>query len=315
MTGGPPRIGLDDLFSAIRSFADSHVGHEKQLRSAFVQLADRITESLPGADVHVVSDNAVLEEYGDDEYTYGFLSYCGGEIVVAYTTKEDALFDSMQYPGEPSYSIRKIRDCPFKWLLAVAHERVIASFVKAIIAKLGTQHREAEAALQTLANVLNAPIRDAAAALEVAAGQMGYQDVARDWRDAQASVFTDPREAITRSSSLIETVCKHILDTKSIPLPSNEDIQHLLRATLGHLALAPGAKASKDLQQMASGVVPVVQGIGAFRTHVGTAHGRGPRSNQPNLIQARFAVTMAGAVSTFLIEVLDSMKTTSKDAS
>jgi hypothetical protein len=314
MTEDPPRIGPDDPFSAIRSFADSHVGHEKQLRSAFVQLADRITESLPGADVHVVSDNAVLEEYGDDEYTYGFLSYCGGELVVAYTTKEDALFDSMQYPGEPSYSMMKIRDCPFKWLLAVAHERVIASFVKAIIAKLGAQHREAEAALQTLANVLNAPIRDAAAALEVAARQMGYQDVVRDWQDAQASVFTDPREAITRASSLIETVCKHILDTENVPLPSKKDIQHLLKETLGLLNLTRETQPSEDLWRMASGVGTIVEGIGAFRTHVGTAHGRGPQSSQPNLIQARFAVTMAGAVSTFLMEVLDSMKTTSKDA-
>lgn len=208
---------MGDPLSTIRSLAGVHDAQADQLRSSFLQLADRIAKSLSAADVDVRSQSVVFERYGDDESRYGFLSYDNGELTVAYRTTEDDVSDGLDRDlGGPTYSIRKIKDCPSKWLRAVSQERVIGSFFADMITKLDDQKTEAEAGIRTLANALNAPVRDAEAALEVAARQLGYEDIVVDWRRAQVSVYTDPREAITRSSSLIETVCKHILVAKKL---------------------------------------------------------------------------------------------------
>jgi hypothetical protein len=121
-----------------------------------------------------------------------------------------------------------------------------------MIAKLDQQKTEAEAGIRTLANALNASVRNAALALESVARQFGYENIVVDWRRAQESVYTDPREAITRSSSLIETVCKYILGAKNVPLPQDQRIRPLLKATLKVLELAPVAG---DVDTQESGAV------------------------------------------------------------
>lgn len=306
---------MGDPLSEIRSLAAAHEAQVGQLRSSLLQLASRIASELSNAEVYVTSENAVLERYGDDESVYGFLCYSGGDLSVAYHSTEDDVPDHFNRdPGEPTYSTRKLQECSFNWLRAISQERVIGSFFADMISKLDQQKTEAEAGIRILGNALNAPIRDAEAALEIAARQLGYKDIISDWKRAQASVYTDPREAVTRSSSLIESVCKHILDTKSMPLPKDQSIRPLLKATLKVLGLAPEDQPTKDLQQVASGIISVVHGLGDLRTHVGTAHGRAPDGPNPDNIQSRFAVNLAGAVSTFLMEAVPPAGSQAKDA-
>lgn len=306
---------MGDPISTIRSLAAAHGAQAGQLRSSLLQLASRIAAELSDAEVYVTSENAVLERYGDDESVYGFLSYSNGELSVAYRSTEDDVTNQLnQDPGEPTYSPRTLQKCSFKWLRAISQERVIESFFADMISKLDQQKTEAEAGIRTLGNALNAPVRDAEVALEIAARQLGYKDIASDWRRAQASVYTDPREAVTRSSSLIESVCKHILDTKNVLPSQDQSIQPLFKATLKVLALVPEDQPTEDLRKVAGGIISVVHGLGAFRTHVGTAHGRAPEGLDPDHIQARFAVNLAGAVSTFLMEVANPDTVPSKDA-
>jgi len=141
---------MGDPLSTIRSVAALHEAQADQLRSSLLQLADRIAKSLSAGDVHVASENAVLDRYGDGESVYGFLSYSNGELTVAYRSTEDDLTDGLdQHPGEPTYSVRKIQDCPFKWLRAVSHERVIGSLFGDMIAKLDQQKTEVAALYKT----------------------------------------------------------------------------------------------------------------------------------------------------------------------
>lgn len=305
---------MGDPISTIRSLAAAHGAQAAQLRSSLLQLTRRIAAELSDAEVYVTSEIADLERYGDDEAVYGFLRYSNGELSVAFRSTEDNVTDYLnQDPGEPTYSSRTLEECSFKWLRAISQESVIESFFADMILKLGQQKTDADAGIRTLENALNAPVRDAEVALEIASRQLGYKDIYPDWRSAQASVYTDPREAVTRSSSLIESVCKHILDTKKVQLPKDQSIQPMLKTTLNVLGLEPKGQSNEDLRQMAGGIISVVNGLGAFRTHVGTAHGRGPDGLGPDHIQARLAVNLAGAVSTFLMEVANPNTVLSKD--
>ena len=203
-----------------------------------------------------------------------------------------------------TYSLKKLQDCPAQWVRVISQERVIGSLLEKVVTTLEQHRSETTTGIQTLNQTLNSPIRDAEAALETAARQLGYDDVVEEWRRAQASLYIDPRDAITRSSSLIETVCKHVLQTKHLPTPSDQTIQSLLKTTIKALDLALEAQSSADLRQVAGGIMSVVHGLGAWRTHVGTAHGRAPDERAPTRVEARFAVNMAGAAATFLMEMV-----------
>ena len=298
---------MGDPLSTIRSLAADQAAHEAQLRSSLSQLADHIVEALSGAQVDVSSKQTVLEHYGDDESMYGFLSYDKGQLSVAYRSTEEDVTDYLHQDAiEPTYSVKRLQDCPFKWLRAISQQTIIDSFFEHMIAALNREQTEAAEGIGTIGRALNAPIRDAEAALEAAARQLGYEDVLTEWRGAQTSMYTDPREAITRSSSLIETVCKHVLTAKSLPLPANQSIQSSLKATLRALGLAPEEQPNGDLRQIVGGIMSVVHGLGALRTHVGTAHGRAPGGRVPTHIEARLAVNLAGVASTFLMEAASS---------
>ena len=136
-----------------------------------------------------------------------------------------------------------------------------------------------------------------------AARQLGYNDVVVDWQRAQASTHTDPAVAITRASTLIESVLTHILGTKGISLPDTKTIQSLLKPTLKALSLSDEDLPNDDLKQMSRGIVTVV-GVGSLRTHGSAAHGHGPDSLMPGGSEARFAVNVAGAIATFLMEAV-----------
>lgn len=294
---------MKDVLESVRGLIATNIGHEAELRASLLQLERTLNKSLAGTDVHVSSGHTVLDRYGDDESTYGYLSYDHGKLSVAYRSTED---DVMEYVHEDAldqtFSLKPIKECSFNWLRAVSRSAIIESFFAHLLRTLENQRNDAAAGITTVGQVLKAPVRDAEAALEAVAQELGYEDVIAAWRQAQASIYLDPRDAITRASSLVETVCHHILTSRGVSLPADKAIKGLLRPTLRLLHLAPEELASEDLRQMASGVISIVSGLGALRTHEGTAHGQRPGSRAPTQVEARFAVNLAGATSTFLME-------------
>ena len=301
---------MADPLSAIQSLSSGHVAQEKELRSLFLQLEERIRASLSDSDVSVRSSIVVFEQGGDDDAIYGFLSYDNDKLSAAYRTREDDEEDAhygRARTGEsysPTYSLNGIQNCPSKWLSVLSQAPVLDSFFESMFADLARRRSEADAGIAALRHAVSAPIRDAEAAFEDAARQLGYNDVVVDWQRAQASTYTDPAVAITRASSLIESVLTHILGTKGISLPETKTIQSLLKPTLKALSLSDEDLPNDDLKQMSRGIVTVVQNLGALRTHGSAAHGHGPDALMPGGSEARFAVNVAGAVSTFLMEAV-----------
>jgi hypothetical protein len=123
-----------------------------------------------------------------------------------------------------------------------------------------------------------------------------------DWKEAQSAIYINLEAAITRASSLIETICKHILHNLNVELPNKEGIQELFKAASSALDLDPSKQVNHELKDLCSGLITVVQNLGTLRNKFGIAHGKDPAYIGLSDSQARLAVNAAGVAATFIME-------------
>lgn len=140
---------------------------------------------------------------------------------------------------------------------------------------------------------------------EVASGVLQRFDpdgVAGIWKKALNRRHTDPEGAITAARTLLETVCKHILEKTDIPYAEKDDLPALYKATANKLNLAPSQHTEGIFKQILGGVTGTIEGLGALRNKISDAHGQGGRAVRPLPRHAQLAVNLAGALATYLIE-------------
>jgi hypothetical protein len=141
----------------------------------------------------------------------------------------------------------------------------------------------------------------AASALRAKIEAFDLDSVQRDFD--RALTEGDPEDAITGACSMVESVCKCLLDLMGKPYPAREDVQGLVREVSKHLNLSPDrADVTPDVKQILGGLANVAGGIGALRTHGGDAHGHGKGTAPVDCRLARLAVHAAATLSLFLIE-------------
>ena len=124
---------------------------------------------------------------------------------------------------------------------------------------------------------------------------------------ALPNLKTDPEDALTAASSLIEAVCRSILIELNQPLPPRKDIEGLLKAVQEQLHLSPGRsdlppEIEMDVRQILGGLTSVIKGVGALRTHGGDAHGREKGFQRIDGRIALLALNAASTAALFLIE-------------
>jgi abortive infection Abi-like protein len=130
----------------------------------------------------------------------------------------------------------------------------------------------------------------------------GLEAVHAVWEKALARRYTDPEGAITSARTLLETVCKHILDGMDVTYSEKADLPALMKLTAEQLSLAPNQHSEDAFKRILGGAANVVEGLGSLRNKIGDAHGRGRRQVKPSPRHAQLAVNMAGAAATFLVE-------------
>lgn len=118
---------------------------------------------------------------------------------------------------------------------------------------------------------------------------------AMDRRDA------DPEGAITLARSLLESVCKHILEDNSIVYEPDSDLPSLYKLTAKSLNIAPSQHSEPIFRQILGGCTAVVEGLGALRNRLSDAHGQGKRPVKPAPRHAELAVNLSGTVAVFLV--------------
>lgn len=121
------------------------------------------------------------------------------------------------------------------------------------------------------------------------------------WRKALDRRSNDPEGAITMARSLLESVCKHILDGVNVNYGDAPDLNKLYSLAAEQLNLAPSQHSDRDLKRILGGCTSVVEGLGGLRNRLGDSHGKGQRWLKPAARHAELAVNLAGAMATFLL--------------
>ena len=129
------------------------------------------------------------------------------------------------------------------------------------------------------------------------------EGVHHSWKKALNRRHQDPEGAITAARTLLETVCKRILDETKMPYGENDDLPKLYNSAAASLRLAPSQHTEKAFKTILGNCQSVVNSIGTLRNKLGDAHARGGRKPvRPNPRHAALAVNIAGAMATFLVE-------------
>ena len=169
-----------------------------------------------------------------------------------------------------------------------------------------------------------APLLDELERAELHPGLVPIQDTlakvdslhVRDaWQKALDRRSEDPEGAITAARTLLETVCKHILDCCSIPYNDKEELPGLHALAIEQLNLAPSQHTEPIFKTILGNCQAVVNGLGTMRNRLGDAHGRALRQVKPAPRHAELAVNLAGTMASFLIstwEIKEPLLSTSR---
>ena len=138
--------------------------------------------------------------------------------------------------------------------------------------------------------------------------RLSPESVQTVWQRALERQNADPEGAITAARSLLETVCKHILDDLSGSYDENADLPKLYRLTSEALSIAPSQHTAQVFKQILGGCTSVVEGLAALRNRLGDAHGGGRARVRPAPRHAQLAVNLAGSMTSFLVATWEARK-------
>ncbi|WP_139204534.1 abortive infection family protein [Pacificibacter marinus] len=152
------------------------------------------------------------------------------------------------------------------------------------------------------------PSHTAAPHLMKISSEWTLDTVEREFSRAFDNLETDPEAAVTAACSMLESVFRSIINARpEIDMPRSMEIKVLYKAIRDPLGLSPSkdvqeSEIQADVRTILSALSNAIQGIGALRSHSGTAHGRerGFQRLDPRI--ARLAVGSASTLALFLIE-------------
>lgn len=139
-----------------------------------------------------------------------------------------------------------------------------------------------------------------------------FEAVEVEFERTLESVERDPATALTAACSLLEALFQAYLDAHRVSLPEKRSIKPLWAAVQKELGLDPKNQGDQDVQRVLSGLASVVDGVGAFRTHAGSAHGGGKLRYRVQPRHARLVANAAHTLAAFVIETWESRESGKK---
>lgn len=134
------------------------------------------------------------------------------------------------------------------------------------------------------------------------------ENVHASWAKALDRCSADPDGAVTAARTLLETVCKHILDETKTEYGKSPNLPELYDLVAKGLRLSPTQHTEKMFRQILQGCSSVVNGLGSLRNKLGDAHGQGKGGVRPKSRHAALAANLAGAMAVFLVETWEARK-------
>ena len=154
---------------------------------------------------------------------------------------------------------------------------------------------EFEPLLEYLEGFNSSPIEES---MDDVLKEFSTKSVAIVWERANDRLGNEPDAAITSARSLIESVCKHILEEVG---EESNDHDNIYRQTSRLLDLAPDQQSEEQFRQLAGACNAIVGSLNSIRNNFADAHGRGELETPPSLRHAELAVNVAGSLALFLV--------------
>lgn len=183
--------------------------------------------------------------------------------------------------------------------------RNLAQFWQFIKNEYGTYAERRKFIWQAFGPVLelleaNSP-RPAENSISEALEKFDSESVHLAWTKALERKSSDPEGAITLARTILESVCKHILDELQITYTANIELSELYKLTASELNLSPEQHSEQVFKQILGGCSGIVNGLGSLRNKLGDAHGKGKKQIKPAPRHAELAVNLSGSMAVFLI--------------
>lgn len=118
----------------------------------------------------------------------------------------------------------------------------------------------------------------------------------------QDNITKDPALAIGSAKEFVESLCKGILDARSVVRTGKEEFPPLVTMVRDALGLRVNPKSDVTLRSMLGALGTITNSLAELRGQVGTGHGNTPDTAQPPAEVARLAVGVATALGVFLWE-------------
>lgn len=129
-----------------------------------------------------------------------------------------------------------------------------------------------------------------------------FSVIEMEFNRAYAFIQKDPAAGITAASSMIEAVCKTYIHDHELTMPGKQTIQELWKVVRDSLGLDPSNVEDMDQKKILSGLTSIVDGVGSLRTHIGSAHDRGPNMRNAEVREPRLAISASQALTLFILD-------------
>ncbi|WP_175836205.1 abortive infection family protein [Burkholderia multivorans] len=269
------------------------------------ELAAALREECAGMNVFGVSAVVSVDNprVGDPRRLSAFLQFGRGELQVMWNPR--GLLRPEQLRGQwwrGAFMATALEDCPLSWLEQLLKKEVIHSLLVSIRGDVDERESRVDATLAEARVLLSAESAVLDAEMAESLTTTGDENLTGLWQDAVEATRNDTADALTRCSRFLEAVCAKILRERGIELPKDKSMSPLVKACLEHLEWPDAKAAEGDVRQLLGGIQSICGGIGALRTHFGTAHGAS--SHLPPLAPgyAVFVKQATVAAATFLLD-------------
>lgn len=203
---------------------------------------------------------------------------------------EDASIDALTVLGQVIHNFMDLEPASWDDKIGPGQERIKASLAKNQLA----YHMNG---LVTLAGT-----SPAARSLNDLFKTGNFSSIEAEFERANSQVERDPHAAITAACAIIEALSKTYIETHALELPTKQTIGPLWKVVQQHLALNIDSTLEDDQKRILGGLASIVDGVGAYRTHIGSAHGRGLHPPRIAASEARLAVNASHTVVVFTME-------------
>ncbi len=129
--------------------------------------------------------------------------------------------------------------------------------------------------------------------------------VETEFNRALSNVNSEPREAVSAACNILESVFKTYISDKGLTMPAKQDLQNVWKVVRADMGFDPSIVQDDDLKKVLTGMLSIVDGIGAFRTHASSAHGQGRIIYKLEPRHARLAIHSAHTLALFILETWD----------